>query len=108
MRPFIQERVEFTYFMKHHRMLLAALGHGSHAIHDLLIQPVQRIPRYRLLLEQLLKSTPGDHPDTKLLKDALNKASSLYFHRNEGDGSRGCRAKSSKSIKRAQVVRSRC
>ncbi|XP_064098919.1 FYVE, RhoGEF and PH domain-containing protein 3-like [Macrobrachium nipponense] len=29
---------------------------------SLLITPIQRIPRYRLLLEQLLKHTPKDHP----------------------------------------------
>jgi RhoGEF domain/PH domain/Pleckstrin homology domain len=30
---------------------------------DLLIQPVQRLPRYVLLLQELLKSTPDDHVD---------------------------------------------
>eukprot|EP00123_Amoebidium_parasiticum_P013799 comp22157_c0_seq1/m.32478 comp22157_c0_seq1/g.32478 ORF comp22157_c0_seq1/g.32478 comp22157_c0_seq1/m.32478 type:complete len:927 (-) comp22157_c0_seq1:206-2986(-) len=37
---------------------------------DLLIAPVQRIPRYSLLLEQILKFTPRTHPDY----DNLNKA----------------------------------
>merc|ERR1712137_11471 len=32
---------------------------------SLLIQPIQRIPRYRLLFEELLKHTPVDHPDYK-------------------------------------------
>jgi FYVE/RhoGEF/PH domain-containing protein 5/6 len=39
-------------------------------IMSLLIQPVQRIPRYRLLLEDIDKKTPDDHPD----KESLNKA----------------------------------
>jgi hypothetical protein len=28
-----------------------------------LIMPIQRIPRYRLLLEDLVKNTPESHPD---------------------------------------------
>ena len=43
---FAEEREEWQYFVKHWRMLLPAAGRGSHAIGDLLIQPVQRIPRY--------------------------------------------------------------
>jgi len=33
------------------------------SITDYLITPVQRGPRYKLLLEQLLKATPNTHPD---------------------------------------------
>eukprot|EP01134_Creolimax_fragrantissima_P007519 CFRG7519T1 len=38
---------------------------------DLLITPVQRIPRYSMLLEQILKYTPVKHPDAANLKNAL-------------------------------------
>jgi len=38
---------------------------------DLLITPVQRIPRYRLLLEAMLRCTTIDHPDYELLSEAL-------------------------------------
>ncbi|KAL9644228.1 hypothetical protein ABK040_005689 [Willaertia magna] len=38
-----------------------------------LIQPIQRIPRYRLLLEDVIKHTPPDHVDMPTLKDALNE-----------------------------------
>lgn len=38
-----------------------------------LIMPIQRIPRYRLLLEDLLKNTPDTHPDHKNLLSALEK-----------------------------------
>eukprot|EP00127_Corallochytrium_limacisporum_P000983 Clim_evm67s33 gene=Clim_evmTU67s33 len=40
-------------------------------IADLLIAPVQRIPRYLLLLEQIRKYTPRWHPDFQLLSVAL-------------------------------------
>jgi hypothetical protein len=48
-----------------------------------LILPVQRIPRYRLLLEQLLKYTPEDHPDYPIVKEALNKICELAMYNNE-------------------------
>jgi hypothetical protein len=35
----------------------------GHSIHSLLIQPIQRIPRYQLLMKELLKYTPEGHPD---------------------------------------------
>jgi FYVE/RhoGEF/PH domain-containing protein 5/6 len=38
---------------------------------SLLIQPVQRIPRYKLFLEDILKLTPENHPDYKELPKAL-------------------------------------
>lgn len=33
--------------------------------------PVQRIPRYQLLLKELEKRTPADHPDMLCIKKAL-------------------------------------
>lgn len=33
--------------------------------------PIQRIPRYELLLKELLKNTPETHPDFALLEQAL-------------------------------------
>lgn len=37
---------------------------------DLMIMPVQRIPRYKLLLDKLIKLTPETHPDYPLLTKA--------------------------------------
>eukprot|EP00002_Diphylleia_rotans_P014672 TRINITY_DN2857_c0_g1_i4.p1 TRINITY_DN2857_c0_g1~~TRINITY_DN2857_c0_g1_i4.p1 ORF type:complete len:1284 (+),score=195.02 TRINITY_DN2857_c0_g1_i4:92-3943(+) len=39
---------------------------------SLLIQPVQRLPRYKLLLDELAKITPQDHPDYEDLQEARN------------------------------------
>jgi len=48
-------------------------GNPIHALTGLLIQPVQRIPRYELLLKDLLKSTWLSHPDYENLEIAVEK-----------------------------------
>jgi len=45
----------------------------SHSLSSLLILPIQRIPRYQLLLRDLIKSTPPHHPDQSLLTSALEQ-----------------------------------
>ncbi|XP_076467848.1 rho guanine nucleotide exchange factor 17-like [Babylonia areolata] len=37
---------------------------------DLIVRPIQRIPRYELLIQRLLDNTPVDHPDHPLLQRA--------------------------------------
>lgn len=46
-------------------------------LRDYLITPVQRIPRYALLLRDLLASTPETHPDHSLLTEAIAKISDV-------------------------------
>lgn len=41
---------------------------------DVLITPVQRVPRYVLLLDTLIKHTSDDHPDYEQLKKAFEQA----------------------------------
>jgi hypothetical protein len=50
---------------------------------DYLIQPVQRIPRYNLLLQQVIKYTPHDHPDRKDLQKALEATQTAASFINE-------------------------
>jgi DNA invertase Pin-like site-specific DNA recombinase len=38
---------------------------------SLLITPIQRLPRYNLLLRDLLKHTPNDHPEYNRLAEAI-------------------------------------
>jgi hypothetical protein len=38
-----------------------------------LIQPIQRIPRYQMLLTDLVRHTPQEHPDYQNLNKALAK-----------------------------------
>jgi len=46
-------------------------------LRDFLIMPAQRIPRYLMLLIDLLKRTPEDHPDYNNLVEANKKFSEL-------------------------------
>ena len=51
-----------------------------------LIKPVQRIPRYKLLLEELLKYTPSEplaHPDHAALQDAVKQVLTASSEINE-------------------------
>ncbi|KAJ1921367.1 hypothetical protein H4219_000684 [Mycoemilia scoparia] len=48
-----------------------------------MLLPVQRIPRYKMLLNDLLKHTPEGHPDCKSLENALNMISEVATFVNE-------------------------
>ncbi|KAG0745074.1 hypothetical protein G6F23_004691 [Rhizopus arrhizus] len=48
-----------------------------------LLEPVQRITRYPLLLRQILNSTPKKHPDYALVKSALSVAQNILEDVNE-------------------------
>lgn len=51
-------------------------------IESLLINPVQRIPRYTLLLEDLWKNTPSTHPDDENLLKAITFVKKVAAHVN--------------------------
>lgn len=53
------------------------------ALESYLIAPVQRIPRYRLLMEQLLKYTEESHPDHQNIVDALASIREIALAHNE-------------------------
>lgn len=48
-----------------------------------LLAPVQRIPRYKLLLEDLLKHTEPEHPDFENLRKALKSIQQVASFVNE-------------------------
>ena len=52
-------------------------------IFSFLIMPVQRIPRYILLFEQLLNATESTHPDFDDISLAVEKAREIASHINE-------------------------
>ncbi|CAG00915.1 unnamed protein product [Tetraodon nigroviridis] len=54
------------------------------ALGDLMIKPVQRIPRYELLVKDLLKHTSEDHPDHSYLLDAQRNIKHLAEKINKG------------------------
>lgn len=53
-------------------------------IDSFLILPVQRIPRYKLLLVDLLKSTPNDHQEKKEIEKVLEEIIKIAAYVNEG------------------------
>lgn len=48
-----------------------------------LIMPVQRVPRYVMLLRELKKHTPTDHPHSNELGEAIEKIADVAKHVNE-------------------------
>jgi hypothetical protein len=52
-------------------------------IEDYLIRPVQRIPRYYLLLQDLVKHTSKDHPDYANLASAAQKVQAVAEYMND-------------------------
>uniref|UniRef100_A0AAV2IYE1 Rho guanine nucleotide exchange factor 17 n=1 Tax=Knipowitschia caucasica TaxID=637954 RepID=A0AAV2IYE1_KNICA len=54
------------------------------ALGDLMIKPVQRIPRYELIVKDLLKHTSEDHPDHPYLLDAQRDIKRLAEKINKG------------------------
>jgi len=56
----------------------------NQTLESYLIMPVQRLPRYILLLGELLKHTPPDHPDYAPLEDALSTLREAASSLNEG------------------------
>ncbi|XP_011194761.2 myosin-M heavy chain [Zeugodacus cucurbitae] len=51
-------------------------------LNSLMIVPIQRLPRYKLLLEQVLLYTSPSEIDFKLLKDSVTQITSIVSHVN--------------------------
>eukprot|EP01112_Ceratiomyxa_fruticulosa_P000427 TRINITY_DN10386_c0_g1_i1.p1 TRINITY_DN10386_c0_g1~~TRINITY_DN10386_c0_g1_i1.p1 ORF type:complete len:520 (+),score=122.72 TRINITY_DN10386_c0_g1_i1:32-1561(+) len=56
---------------------------GNLSVEDYLIKPVQRICKYPLLLKELLKYTPTNHPDYTPLNKAYTHMQDVAMHVNE-------------------------
>ena len=48
-------------------------------LQSLLILPIQRLPRYKLCLSEIVKLTEDDHPDISDLKEALRLVEEVLF-----------------------------
>lgn len=55
---------------------------GKLGLDQLLIKPVQKIPRYELLIQRLLKHTDLSHPDYELLSAAQKEVHELVVKIN--------------------------
>ncbi|KAK3824528.1 MAG: Dbl homology domain-containing protein, partial [Benniella sp.] len=58
-------------------------NHNQLALQGYLLLPVQRIPRYKMLLHDLLENTWSDHVDYQDISTALDKISSRADEMNE-------------------------
>lgn len=56
---------------------------AGRAIRDFWIMPVQRIPRYALLMNELLKNTPETHADYNYIKQALSQFQDIASYIND-------------------------
>ncbi|KAJ3306219.1 hypothetical protein HDV03_000139 [Kappamyces sp. JEL0829] len=56
---------------------------GGLNLQTFLLTPVQRIPRYELLLKELIKHTPTDHPDYENLLNGLEMIAGVAMFNNE-------------------------
>jgi hypothetical protein len=69
-----------------HEPFVQELGFSSHIIENILITPIQRIPRYSLLLTDLLANTAPDHPDQADIARSLATIKDVADHVNKGVG----------------------
>ena len=75
-----QTNPEFDSFLRQAAALPESEGQNLLA---LLLTPIQRVPRYRLLLADMLKSTPSDHPDYADLTEAYRTANQVATFINQ-------------------------
>eukprot|EP01105_Mastigella_eilhardi_P008942 TRINITY_DN2141_c1_g1_i1.p1 TRINITY_DN2141_c1_g1~~TRINITY_DN2141_c1_g1_i1.p1 ORF type:complete len:793 (-),score=219.14 TRINITY_DN2141_c1_g1_i1:1152-3464(-) len=61
----------------------AEAAYPEQTLNSLLILPVQRIPRYQLLFQELVKLTPSGHPDTHNLIKSLEGIVKVATHINQ-------------------------
>ena len=71
---------KFANFLETVRTNPLCEGQG---LESFLIAPVQRIPRYRLLLQELLKYTPEDHSDFTDISEAFASIGEIASAHNE-------------------------
>ena len=77
---------EYTEKSKAFRTLLAnqeSRPEVQKKLNSLLITPVQRIPRYKLLLDDIIKATPRFHPDIENLREARTHIDSVAWYIND-------------------------
>ena len=70
-------------FYRWHEEVCHKASVGSLRLNSFLIMPVQRIPRYELLLRELIAHTPEDHPDLPALRSAYENLREVSKSINE-------------------------
>lgn len=80
----LAKKKSYTQFAKGAESSTTPL-HGQHATLDkLLTLPFQRVPRYLMLLREVLNKTPAEHPDHAELQEALNQIAGVASELEKG------------------------
>ena len=79
--PALQKRKSFQSFMKEAAQKASGVAYAG--ISHYLIMPIQRPPRFLMLLGELAKYTPTTHVDYASLKRSVQKMSALTSYLNE-------------------------
>ncbi|GAM20425.1 hypothetical protein SAMD00019534_036000, partial [Acytostelium subglobosum LB1] len=74
---------EFAKYPALSEYMAATFQRTNQQLRDLIIIPVQRIPRYVLLLEEMVRVTELTHPDRAQLALSLTKMQAIADHVNE-------------------------
>ncbi|XP_064618193.1 intersectin-1-like isoform X1 [Liolophura sinensis] len=80
----LQHKSQDPEFKEAHRQCIQDSRTKSMPLSSFLLKPMQRITRYRLLIQKILDATPESHPDHQNIVDALSKAEELCNQVNEG------------------------
>lgn len=83
MRDLQEKEKEDSNFTQLLKTLQRSGVEGTQDIRSHLILPVQRLPRYELLLRQLVQLTPNEHPDYAGLQTAIQDVVALNRNINE-------------------------
>ncbi|KAJ3039266.1 hypothetical protein HDV00_012354 [Rhizophlyctis rosea] len=95
---------KLRHFLKHAKL------HPQHSqinLQAFLILPVQRLPRYKMLLEQLLDATPSMHPDYTECRKACEEVRRRVAECNENKRDAEEREKGLSVVSRIRVVEGR-
>eukprot|EP01094_Clydonella_sp_ATCC50884_P001799 TRINITY_DN1134_c0_g1_i1.p1 TRINITY_DN1134_c0_g1~~TRINITY_DN1134_c0_g1_i1.p1 ORF type:complete len:871 (-),score=341.46 TRINITY_DN1134_c0_g1_i1:500-3112(-) len=76
-RALLKELIKDESFSTFLSLLENANSDSKHSLGSFLIMPVQRIPRYIMLVKELYQNTWADHPDHENLKNALTQLESV-------------------------------
>ncbi|EFC43582.1 rhoGEF domain-containing protein [Naegleria gruberi] len=76
---------KLTQFLDGLKQLLKDQGERITQLESYLVTPVQRIPRYRLLLEDLYKNTPNDDTAKGRLEEALELIKKIALYVNDAE-----------------------
>ncbi|EFA78697.1 pleckstrin domain-containing protein [Heterostelium album PN500] len=78
----LESTIAITDIFNKHKARSDSTSNGQD-LNSLLIMPVQRLPRYVLLLTELLKSTPAGHANIKILETCISNIKAVTSFINE-------------------------